>query len=60
MIKKDLEIYNKEIVQVPNCVLYPHQKNAWTGFNKVLKEYPKGLKLIILEWHRRAGTPFGG
>lgn len=47
--------YDKEIVTLPNAVLYPHQKKAWTEFNKITKKKLKGVKLLILEWHRRCG-----
>ncbi len=51
----DIFSNNVELVQIPNCVLYPHQKIAWNGFSKIMRENPKGVKYLILEWHRRGG-----
>lgn len=51
----DLDFYNKDLVQLPNAVLYPFQKSLWSDFNRVLRDYPTGLKLLIAEVHRRGG-----
>ena len=49
------ELYEKDIVMLPNSILYPHQRKAWSEFNNRVKKYAKGVKLLILEWHRRCG-----
>ncbi|MGL5797625.1 MAG: hypothetical protein ACRCYT_05390 [Cetobacterium sp.] len=57
MLRNSLvDLYEKDLISLPNCVLFPHQRKAYTEFNKILKQYrTSGLKLMILEWHRRCG-----
>ena len=42
-------------IRLPNCMLLPHQKVTWNAKEKLKKQYPDRLKMIILEWSRRQG-----
>ena len=53
--KEDNSKYNYRRVRIPNCTFMDHQKEVWNAKEKLKRDNPDDLKMVILEWSRRNG-----